>query len=148
MTVYEDCQAALEEHLLLCPDLPLRSDGLTPAVAWENTDYQIEAGRNFLRVQFFTYEIPKGGIGKNGMVAVSGMFYISILTPGGIGSAPANELAGQLLLHFKSGQNLPAPDGPHVVRTRKCWRGSAIVENAGWFLLPITVDWYCHTESL
>lgn len=148
MTVYEDIQQALETHLLAFPDLPVRQDNGDPAVGWENTTYQPEAGRLWLRPQLFCREVPKGGIGASGTVTIFGMYYLAIMAPGGRGAQPSNDLAGTLLHHFRTGQTLVAPTGPHTVRLRKCWRESAIVENAGWYLLPVVVEWYCHTESL
>jgi hypothetical protein len=145
--VYDEVQQALEERLLEVPSIP-EVDG-TPAVVWEGSDFEPETGVAYFKVQFAPVEPQDFAMGADGSQRTTGLFFVTVCSPWGEGPQSASELAGEVMTVYKRGTYLaPKGGGEHRVAIRKVWREAGYADDAGWYCVPVMIDWYCFTESV
>lgn len=74
----------------------------------------------------------------------SGLFQISLNYPYGKGAGDALTRAGLIKNHFKRGSTLTAANGVIVRILRTASIGPELPGDAGWFVIPVSVPYFCH----
>ncbi len=137
-------RAALETHLLTLPGLPVGDNG-KPIVSWENVQFlpPDEAGL-WLRTTLIPSESYGRTVGDNPTVRFQGLFQIDVFAPDGLGPGAAENLADNVMGHYRSGTRLFHGDAS--VTTLVPSRGAGFVTGI-WYQLPVTVYWYSHVKG-
>ena len=144
--VYDQIQAALEGHLLDCPELPLNPATGKRLIAFENDRFEPVTNQPWWRVQFVPVGSERGSAGEDGYTRVDGEFVIDLFYPAGGGSGSARRAADDLVSHFKSAQSVTSSGGV-AVWIRGARREPALSEER-WFNVQVRVRWTTHQPEL
>ena len=144
---YDRIQAALEKRLLTLTELPMRSNGTTPAVEVENVVYTPENGRVWLSCQLTPSAASRKTAGDGGYSRIDGAFKIAVRGPFGSGTAALRVLADRVVQHFKSGTTLT--DGGITVIVLASRRDAGFrPDSSEWYEIPTYVEWYVHSDKV
>lgn len=144
--VYDQIQAALEGHLLGCPDLPIDPETGDSLIAFENDRFEPVTTEPWWRVQFVPVGSERGSSGEDGYTRVDGELVVDLFYPAGGGNGPARRAADDLVKHFKSAQSATSPGGV-TVWIKGARREPALSEER-WFNVQVRVRWTTHQPGL
>lgn len=139
MTIYpdKDLQSALNKAL----------DDAFPAmdVAWENINFVPAVGIGYLRAWLLPAETDVATLGPNPWQRHQGIFQVSVFYPLGQGPGPAMGKAAEIQKIFRPGAKFYYNSVEVVIE--KSWPSSAMVEDGGWYHIPVNVRYRCESNE-
>ena len=126
-------------------------------VAWENSNFEPPTDNTsaWLRFTLLPSETRQASVGDDGYNSLSGLAFVNVFTPTGLGCGIANEIADEIISHFKRGVVTPSVNGVNT-RIEKSWRSPGLYEKEGsggeesfrWFNLPVKVKYFVYSENV
>jgi len=90
-------------------------------VAWPNTDFTPTTG-TYLRPYLIPGQPFAKTLGPGGYSEQSGIYYVNIVSPLGVGVGDASELADSICQHFYRGLELPLAGWPLPLRVKQSYQ--------------------------
>jgi hypothetical protein len=132
--VHSYIRAAIREKLQTLAGLP--------PVAWEGYPYEPVIGTTYFRETLNFQDSQLTSLGRFGRLKHEGVWMVDVYTPGGKGTALADDWADKLTTLFAAGVTMTKTGT--TVRITRAFAGPA-QHPVNWVMRPCMIDWF--TES-
>ncbi len=114
----------------------------TMPIAWENTPYTPTIGITYFQVWLMPAETDLMTLGQSPWLMRQGIFQVSVFAPIGIGFGVAKGKAAEIIAAFKSSTSF-VYNGLSVT-IEKSWVSGGIIEDDGWYHIPVSIRYRCY----
>ena len=114
----------------------------TTPIAWENTKYTPAVGTIYFRVWLLPAESDVLTLGQSPWILRQGIFQVSVFAPIGTGFGVPKGKAAEIVAAFKSSTSF-VYNGLSVTIEKSRVSG-AIIEDDGWYQIPVSIRFRCY----
>lgn len=117
----------------------------TMPIAWENARYTPVIGTAFLRAWLLPAEVDVITLGPGPFQEHHGIFQVSVVYPIGVGFVTPKAKAAEVVELFRAGTVINS--NTLRIVCEKAWPSTAIIEEDGWYFIPVSVRYRCETTD-
>lgn len=112
-------------------------------IAWQNVEFQPTQGENYYHVYLLPSPSQNPTIGSTVLTFNSGIFQVNIYSEIGRGPGAAESAAELIKSGFIRGTSLTSGDVNIIIRSTPSIKPAMVVD--GYYVVPVDVEYYCHT---